>query len=144
MENHNKYAEKGFGLVKIPSFSDERGSLSFAEWRHLPFDVKRVFWIYDVKEGQTRGSHAHGECAEVVFAVTGSFDMYVDNGRESELFHIDTPNIGIYIGAGVWCELRNFTPGTVCVVVASENYDPKGYINSKEEYDNRFGKIHEG
>jgi len=133
-KNSNKYEKKGFGIVEIPRFSDPRGSLSFAEWRHLPFDVQRVFWIYDVKEGMTRGGHAHCECAEVVFAVSGSFDMFVDNGEETAVFHIDDPSKGIYIGKSVWCELRNFAPGTVCVVVASVPYMKDGYINDYEEF----------
>ena len=74
-ENSNKYDKKGFGMVEIPHFSDSRGSLSYAEWRHLPFEPKRIFWIYDVGEGKTRGGHAHSECAEVVFAINGSFDI---------------------------------------------------------------------
>ena len=133
-ENSNKYDKKGFGMVEIPRFSDSRGSLSYAEWRHLPFEPKRIFWIYDVGEGKTRGGHAHSECAEVVFAINGSFDMFVDNGKESGIFHIDDPSQGIYIGKGVWCELRNFTPGTVCVVVASVPYMKDGYINDYNEF----------
>lgn len=137
-KNSQNIRLKGFRLVKIPSFYDSRGSLSFAEWKHLPFDVNRIFWIYGVGEGKTRGGHAHTECAEVVFAVSGSFDMFVDNGKEQQVFHIDSPDTGIYIGANVWCELRNFAPDTVCVVVASHPYDAEGYINSKDEFD----KIH--
>jgi len=130
----DKILEKGYGIVQIPSFSDTRGSLSFAEWEHLPFEAKRIFWIYDVKDGQTRGGHAHSECAEVVFAVSGSFDMFVDNGTDSEVFHMDSPDKGIYIGKSVWCELRNFAPGTVCVVAASVPYMKDGYINNYEEF----------
>lgn len=126
--------ERGYGMVELPECRDERGALSFAEWSHLPFDAKRIFWIYDVNDGKTRGGHAHVECEEVVFAVCGSFDMYVDNGRDSATYTIDTPNRGIYIGANVWCELRNFAPGTVCVVVASCIYNKEGYINDYAEY----------
>ena len=128
-ENKINIVEKGYGLIEIPHNSDSRGSLCFAEWKHLPFEAKRVFWIHDVQPGKTRGGHAHGRCAEVVFAVNGSFDMYVDNGKQQDIFHICDPCQGIYIGPNVWCELRNFAPGTVCVVVASAKYMKSGYIN---------------
>lgn len=126
--------EKGYGMVVLPEYSDERGNLSFAEWKHLPFTPERIFWIYDVQQGKTRGGHAHRECAEVVFAVTGSFDMFVDNGTEQTTIHISKANEGIYIGRNVWCELRNFTPGTVCVALASMPYDKQGYINDYNEF----------
>jgi len=128
-ENKINIVEKGYGMLEIPHNSDSRGSLCFTEWKHLPFEVKRVFWIHDVQPGKTRGGHAHGRCAEVVFAVSGSFDMYVDNGHEQAIYHINTPSEGIYIGPNVWCELRNFAPGTVCVVLASSRYMKSGYIN---------------
>lgn len=133
-ENNKKLTEKGYGLVHLSEHIDERGSLSFAEWSHLPFAPKRVFWIYDVQEGKTRGGHAHRTCAEVVFAVQGSFDMFVDNGETTETIHISKANEGIYIGPNVWCELRNFAPGTVCVALASTEYDAKGYINHYEDF----------
>lgn len=126
--------EKGYGMITLPEHIDERGSLSFAEWQHLPFMPQRVFWIYDVTEGKTRGGHAHRECAEVVFAVKGSFDMFVDNGTEQETIHISKANEGIYIGKNVWCELRNFAPGTVCIAFASLPYDRLGYINDYDQF----------
>lgn len=133
-EYNKKMIEKGYGTVRLSLHTDERGSLSFAEWKHLPFEPKRIFWIFDIQEGKTRGGHAHRSCAEVVFAVSGSFDMFVDNGREQTTIHIANPNEGIYIGANVWCELRNFAPNTVCIAVASAPYDKNGYINNYNEY----------
>lgn len=138
-ENKEKMLRTGYGMVRIPQNTDERGSLSFAEWQHLPFTPKRVFWIYDVREGKTRGGHAHAQCAEVVFVVSGCFDMFVDNGREQTTIHIDNPSEGIYIGTNVWCELRNFAPGTSCVVLASENYDAEGYINNYDDFKKIYG-----
>ena len=128
---------KGFGFVRIRRNDDSRGSLCFAEWDDLPFEPKRVFWIFGVKEGMDRGKHAHSACEEVVFAVNGGFDMFVDNGSCQETFHISDPSEGIYIGKNVWCELRNFQPGTVCVVVASVKYMRDGYINDYEEFKRR-------
>lgn len=133
-ENNKKMIEKGFGIVILPEHIDDRGSLSFAEWKHLPFQPKRVFWIYDVKEGKTRGGHAHKTCAEVVFAIQGSFNMFVDNGETQETIHISKSNEGIYIGPNVWCELSNFAPGTVCIALASTEYDAQGYINDYDKF----------
>ncbi len=134
MKDYTEIRERGFGLVDIGKNTDARGSLCFAEWDNLPFEPKRVFWIYDVQEGKSRGMHAHRECEEVVFAVCGAFDMFVDNGKEQQTLRMDNPQRGIYIGKGVWCELKNFLPGTVCVVVASTRYLHHGYINDYEEY----------
>lgn len=125
---------ENFCLVRIPRHDDQRGTLCFAEWHHLPFVPKRVFWISGIPAGALRGGHSHSTCAEVVFAVSGSFDMTVDTGRQRQTFHMDSPDTGIYIGPNVWCELSGFAPGTACAVVASEEYDPKGYINSYEEF----------
>lgn len=121
-------------LVTVPLCSDARGMLCFAEWHHLPFVPKRVFWIFGVPEGAQRGGHSHATCAEVVFPVRGSFDMTVDTGHERKTLHMDHPDTGIYIGPNVWCELSHFAPDTVCVVVASEDYDPDGYINDYEKF----------
>lgn len=121
-------------IIEFPEVVDDRGSLSIAEGYSLPFDVKRVFWIYDIADGKTRGGHAHMSCEEVVIAVRGSYDMYVDDGKASKVVKMDRPTKGIYIKKGVWCELRNFAPGTICVVFASESYNSEGYINDYEEF----------
>ncbi len=110
-------------IVKIPCVVDERGSLCFAESKHLPFEIKRVFWIYGVEEGKTRGGHAHRTCAEVVFPLCGSFEIEVDDGKHSETILMDSPEKGIHIPPNVWCCLKNFASGTVCVVLASQDYE---------------------
>lgn len=125
---------KGHGLVRVPQHDDVRGSLCYAEWHHLPFEPRRVFWIFGVPEGAERGGHSHATCAEVVFPLSGSFDMTVDTGHERHTYHMDRPDTGIYIGPNVWCELTRFAPDTVCVVVASEPYDPDGYINDYQRF----------
>ena len=122
-------------IIPIPRVFDERGALAFAESdTTIPFTIRRVFWIYDICEGKTRGGHAHVSCEEVVVAVSGSFDMFVDDGKDSREIKMDSPSKGIYIKKGVWCELRNFAPGTICVVLASEAYDSEGYINDYKEF----------
>ena len=139
MKDYRQIIENGYGLIELDEHADERGSLSFAEWTDLPFEPKRIFWIYDVTPGQTRGKHAHSECEEVVWAVKGGFDMFVDNGREQKTVRLDNPRQGIYIGKNVWCELRNFAPDTVCVVLASVEYMHEGYIRDYEEFKRVFG-----
>ncbi|MCF0199563.1 MAG: FdtA/QdtA family cupin domain-containing protein [Bacteroidaceae bacterium] len=123
-------------LIRIPSVSDERGCLSVVEdgGQAVPFAVRRVFWIYDVPGTSCRGSHAHRTCSEVVFPVTGGFTMLIDNGRERDVVRLDKANEGIYIPAGVWCELRDFDPGTALVCLASEPYDAAGYIHDYNQY----------
>ncbi len=120
--------------LKFPEISDDRGVLCISENGSLPFDLKRVFWIYDISEGKTRGGHAHRSCEEVVIALRGSFDMYVDDGKSSKTIRMEHPTKGIYIRKDVWCELRNFAPGTICLVFASEPYNPEGYVNDYNEF----------
>ncbi len=127
----------GSRLITIPMATDGRGSLSFAtQGQEIPFAIARVFWIHDVPEGARRGGHSHNTCSEVVVAVTGGFRMTVDNGRERRSVVMDSPNLGILIPAGMWCELSDFQPGTVVVVAASEPYDASGYCNNYNEYVN--------
>ncbi len=124
-------------LIQLPLNVDERGQLSFAEaCGQIPFEIKRVFWISGVPEGKTRGRHAHWTCHEVVFPVTGSFEIEVDDGTGSRTFTMNNSSTGILIPAGAWCELRKFAPGTVCVVVASEHFDANGYVHDKGEWIN--------
>ena len=119
-------------LIELPAVTDDRGRLCIAEEHDLPFPIKRIFWIYDIGKGKSRGGHAHLSCEEVVVAVRGGFDMYVDDGYENMTVRMSKPSSGIYIPKGVWCELRNFEPGTICVVMASEAYNANGYINDYE------------
>lgn len=121
-------------IINFPEVTDHRGSLAIAERNLLPFDVKRVFWIYGIGEGKTRGGHAHRSCEEVVVAVSGSFDMVVDDGQERIVVRMDSPTKGIHIRKNVWCELRNFSSGTICMVLASEPYNTDGYMKDYEEF----------
>ncbi|MBQ8675003.1 MAG: FdtA/QdtA family cupin domain-containing protein [Bacteroidaceae bacterium] len=117
--------------------SDERGNLCFAENSELPFKVERVFWIANVPDGKTRGGHAHQTCAEIIFPVSGAFDIYVCDEDGERVVRMDRPDTGIYIGPNVWCELRNFEPGTVCLVLASHPYSAQGYINDFKQFKSR-------
>lgn len=127
--------EDVFQLVQLSDFTDDRGSLACVESaKHVPFEVKRVFWIYHVPPGKTRGGHAHRTCHEAVFPVCGALDIELSDGCRSCTYHLDQPTQGIVIPAGVWCELRNIEPGTVCVAMASQEYDTEGYLNDYNEF----------
>ena len=133
----------GVQWIELPHFVDERGLLCFLEGsREIPFTVRRVFWITDVPPGATRGGHAHWTCHEAVFAVTGAFEIEVDDGERSFTAVIDNPRRGLTIPAGVWCELRHFQPGTACVVMASEEYRQEGYAHDKADWKEKVGTIH--
>ena len=126
---------RGVKLIELPQNVDERGRLYYMECADvLPFEVRRIFWISDVPRGKTRGGHAHWTCQEVIFPVTGNFEIEVDDGKVCRTIVMDRPSCGITVPAGVWCELRNFAPGTVCVVLASEKYDLSGYALTREEW----------
>lgn len=94
-----------------------------------------MFWIRDVPPGTERGGHAHTSCAEIVFAATGSVEISVDDGRGvRQVFVLNNPGVGLYIGPNVWCELRHFTSDAVCLVLASEDYDSRGYIHDYDAF----------
>lgn len=131
----SKHLPRGCRLINLPEHKDKRGCLSIAEGKgEVPFAIERVFWIYDVPDGEERGAHSHCECAEVVVPVCGAFDMTVDDGMTKSTVHLDSPNVGILIPAGVWCQLSGFAPNTVCVVMASHPYNAGGYIHDYNTY----------
>ncbi len=123
-------------LIKLKSFKEtHRGCLSFADAQaDIPFMIKRVFWIYDVPDNASRGGHANWKCTEAIFPLSGSFDIYVDDGEYFKTYHLDKANEGIVIPAGVWCLLTNFEKGTVCFVASDEEYSPDYYVDDYEEY----------
>lgn len=134
-ENECNRLPRGCRLINLPEHRDNRGCLSIAEWgKGIPFSIERVFWIYDVPKGAERGAHSHNECAEVVVPVSGAFDMTVDDGTTRTTIHLDSPHQGILIPAGIWCQLNNFTPNTVCVVMASHPYNASGYTHDYATY----------
>lgn len=129
------FLPQGVRWIQLPQNVDSRGHLTFLESDvHIPFAVKRVFWISNVPKGQTRGGHAHWTCHEVVFAVAGQFEIELDDGQHRATIVVDNPTRGITVPAGVWCELRHFAPGTVCLVVASQEYDASGYAFDRESW----------
>ena len=122
--------------IKLKSVKESnRGCLTFADAQtDIPFVIKRIFWIYDVPNLSTRGGHANWKCSEAIIPLAGSFDIYVDDGKFHNTYHMDRADEGIVIPAGVWCLLTNFKPGTVCFVASDEEYSPEYYVNDYEEY----------
>ena len=111
-------------MLNLPKIIDPRGNLTVAEQQHeVPFDVSRVYWTYDVPSGESRGGHAHKKCEEMIVAVSGSFDVTVDNGTMVQTFHLNHPYQALYVGAGIWRTLDDFSSGAVCLVLASDIFD---------------------
>ena len=126
---------KGCYIVQLPRISDQRGSLAFGEAeQHIPFPIRRVFWTYDIHDGNMRGDHAHRTCEMVLFPIGGSFDIELDDGENTMVLHMDNPSQGVYIPPLVWCRLTNFTKDAACISLASEEYRAEDYIHDYEEF----------
>ena len=126
---------KGCFLVQFPRISDQRGSLAFGEAeRHIPFPIKRIFWTYNIQDGNMRGDHAHRTCEMVLFPIGGSFDIELDDGEHRTVLHMDDPSQGVFIPPLVWCKLLNFTKDAACISLASEEYRAEDYIHDYEEF----------
>jgi dTDP-4-dehydrorhamnose 3,5-epimerase-like enzyme len=136
--NNDLNSVSGCCLLKAHKVVDDRGILCYADILDvIPFDIKRIFWIYGVGVDKMRGGHSHSTCSEAIFPVSGSFDIEVTDGQKKSCITMDEPSCGILIPAGIWCELKNFSPDAVCVVAASHHYDANGYINDFNEYKNQ-------
>jgi len=122
-------------IIKLPKIYDSRGNLTFIEGKkHIPFEIKRVYYLYDVPSGAIRGGHAHKRLQQLIIAVSGSFDVILDDGYTRKRFHLNRPYYGLYIPTMVWRELDNFSAGAVCLVLASEYYDEDDYIRDYEVF----------
>lgn len=118
-------------IIDLPKISDARGNLSFIEGeRHIPFEIKRLYYLYDVPGGAERGSHAHLGLHQIILAVSGSFDVELDDGEEKKTFNLNRAHYGLYVCPLIWRSLGNFSSGAVCMVAASEIYDENDYIRN--------------
>jgi len=122
-------------IIELPKITDRRGNLTFIEEnRHIPFEIKRIFYLYDVPGGEKRGGHANKHVEQLIIAASGSFDVIVDDGLERKRFYLNRSYYGLYIPPMIWRELDNFSSGSVCLVLASEYYDENDYIRDYDEF----------
>jgi dTDP-4-dehydrorhamnose 3,5-epimerase-like enzyme len=122
-------------IIELPRFLDSRGNLSFVEqFTHIPFEIKRTYWIYDVPGGEARGGHAYKENQEFIIALSGSFDVIVDNGKEKKTYTLNRSYYGLYIPKGTWREMNNFSTNSLAVILSSTLYDKKDYVYDYEQY----------
>ena len=122
-------------MVELPKFLDKRGNLSFAEQlKHVPFKIERTYWIYDVPGGEARGGHAYKDNQEFVIALSGSFDVVIDDGEKSQVFSLNRSYHGLYVPNGLWREMRNFSTNSLALVLSSTPYSEMDYIRSYNEF----------
>ena len=122
-------------IIQLPRILDERGNLSVAEqFNHVPFEIKRVYWLYDVPGGESRGSHAHKTLSQLIIAASGSFRVTLDDGKNKRSFFLNRPYQGLLVPPGFWRDLEDFSSGSVCMVLASEVYKEEDYIREYDEF----------
>jgi WxcM-like, C-terminal len=123
-------------IIELPKIADTRGNLTFIEGGgiHIPFDIQRVYYLYDVPGGAQRGGHAHKALSQLIVAMSGSFDVLLDDGREQRRFHLNRSYFGLYVCPMIWRELDNFSSGSVCMVLASNRYDESDYYRDHGEF----------
>ncbi|MCC9656517.1 sugar 3,4-ketoisomerase [Rhodopirellula halodulae] len=122
-------------LIDLPKITDHRGNLTFVEGgSHIPFDIARVYYLYDVPGGAERGGHAHKDLHQLIVAMSGSFDIVLDDGVNKKRFHLNRSYFGLYVGPMIWREMDNFSSGCVCMVLASNRYDESDYYRDYSDF----------
>jgi dTDP-4-dehydrorhamnose 3,5-epimerase-like enzyme len=122
-------------LIDLPKILDPRGNLTFIEGnQHIPFDISLVYYLYDVPGGAERGGHAHKALNQLIIAMSGSFDVVLDDGKNKKRVHLNRSYQGLYVCPMIWRELDNFSSGSVCMVLASNLYDEEDYYRNYDEY----------
>ena len=116
-------------IIELPKISEPRGNLTFVEGgRHIPFDIKRVYYLYDVPGGAERGAHGHKKLEQLIIAMSGSFDVVLDDGNETKRYHMNRSYYGLYVSPMMWRDITNVSSGAVCMVLASQYYDENDYF----------------
>lgn len=122
-------------LIQLPKFLDARGNLSFIEQEnHIPFMIERTYWIYDVPGGEKRGGHAYKNNEELIVALSGSFDVIVDDGNEKKTFSLNRSYYGLYVPKGTWREIQNFSTNSLALILSSTRYEESDYIRDYDEF----------
>jgi hypothetical protein len=122
-------------IINLPKIEDTRGNLSFIEgMNHIPYEIKRVYYLYDVPGGAERGGHAHKKLQEFIIAMNGSFDVILNDGTEEKRYHMNRSYYGLYIPNLIWRTLDNFSSGSVCMVLASQFYDEQDYLRDFDSF----------
>ena len=122
-------------IIELPKFTDRRGNLSVIEnGARLPFTIRRSYWIYDVPGGEKRGGHAFKRNEELIVALSGSFDVIIDNGAQKEKYTLNRSYYGLYVPKGLWREMENFSTNSLSLILSSIEYDPTDYIRNYEEF----------
>jgi hypothetical protein len=122
-------------LIELPKIENRSGNLtSIQNSIEIPFDIKRIFYLYDIPGGKDRGAHAHIECHQFLIAGSGSFDVLLDDGKSKKLVTLNQPYKGLHIPPGIWASEINFSSGSICLVLASHKYDEKDYIREYDEF----------
>jgi len=122
-------------IISLPKYDDPRGNLSFIEEEnHIPFKIERTYWIYDVPGGQTRGGHAFKEQQELIVALSGSFDLVVDDGQVKQTFSLNRSYYGLYIPSGIWRQMQNFSTNSLALILSSTHYNESDYIYDYNDF----------
>ncbi len=122
-------------IIQLPKFLDTRGNLSFVEQaNHIPFEIKRTYWLYDVPGGENRGGHAYKENQEFIIALSGSFDVVLDDGNHKTTFTLNRSYYGLYVPKGLWREMENFSTNSLAMILSSTNYDANDYIRDYDVF----------
>ena len=122
-------------MIELPKIHDPRGNLTFVEGgRHIPFEIKRVYYLYDVPGGASRAGHAHRTLEQLLVAMSGSFAVTLDSGEAREVVHLNRSYVGLYIPPLIWREIDDFSSGAVCTVLASAHYDEADYVRGYEDF----------
>lgn len=122
-------------IINLPKILDDRGNLTFMEGeKHIPFKIKRTYWIYDVPGGEVRGGHAYRNMHEFIIAISGSFDVVLDNFRETKIYPLNRSYFGLYVPNMVWRKLENFSTNSLCLILASDDYNEADYIRDYEQF----------
>jgi dTDP-4-dehydrorhamnose 3,5-epimerase-like enzyme len=122
-------------IIDLPKITDARGNLTFVEGgQHIPFEIKRTYYLYDVPGGAERGGHAHKGLHQLIIAISGAFDIVLDDGRQKKRYHLNRSYFGLYVCPMIWREMDNFSSGAVCLVLASNLYDEADYYRNYKEF----------